>query len=110
MKRAWFALGGATTALVILFLRAAPLLAKWLIVRAAASSADALVLLPGPADQAKRNAGAMRMLHQGRAKRLILTNAGLCGGWSRSRLGWWQVGAEYPKLAHYFFVHSQDAQ
>lgn len=73
-----------SAALAAVWLITAPWLARGLIVQAAPSSADAVILLSGSAAQTERVEHTLEVVHQGRARLVIITDDGTRGAWSRS--------------------------
>jgi uncharacterized SAM-binding protein YcdF (DUF218 family) len=84
VKRVATALG-ATVVVVALSFLALPSFARALIVRAEPAVADAIIVLSGSAVQAERIAWASELFKQGHTSRVLVTNDGVRGGWSRAR-------------------------
>ncbi len=79
-RRKWLAAIALVSAVWVL---AAPVVAKFLIVRSSPSASDAIIVLSGSAVYDERLQHAAALFHQGRARTILLTNDGLIGGWSR---------------------------
>lgn len=58
--------------------------ARTLVVKDELPSADAIVVLSGPATYLERVDWAAKLYHEGRAPLVVLTNEGLMSGWSRT--------------------------
>ena len=69
----------------VLWVLAAPIAARLLIVRTEPSRADAIIVLSGAAVYVERLRHAASIFHQGRAQAILLTDDGLAGRWSRAR-------------------------
>ena len=63
----------------------APLAARLLVVRSEPTRADAIIVLSGSAVYAERLQQGVKLYHQGAARKVIITNDGQIGRWSRAR-------------------------
>lgn len=71
----------ATVAIFVLWIPTAWLLGRYLVVSQPIENPDAIVVLAGSAEYEERNLEAARLYREGAARRIILTNDGIKGGW-----------------------------
>ena len=84
VSRRWRNLLITVLGLAVVWPLIAWLAATLLIVKAELPSADAIVVLSGPATYIERTDWAARLYREGRAPLVVLSNEGLRGGWSKT--------------------------
>ena len=81
----WRRLGPGVLALLVVWVFLAPLAANHLSVAVELPHADAIAVLGGSGTYIERTRHAAQLFREGRAPKILLTNDGVRGGWSRSQ-------------------------